>query len=239
MTDVNEFATTPISDTNRRTKLCRRIWLSVHRSESRRSPMILDGTDTVSYSLLNAQEAVLDRHNTGVVTLASASTMRQTPHTRSEFRPSARMQLNLPRLYLRHHRRVNEFATTAVVDNEPAADTVCRERDHRNRRWGRGVRDDLDGTDTVSYSLRNDAGGLFAIDASTGIVTVASGLDYETSTSHTIRVQALSTDGSSTFRDFTISVTEINEFDMTSITDVNGAVNVVAENSAIVLLLVV
>ena len=35
--------------------------------------------------------------------------------------------------------------------------------------------DDADGTDTVSYSLDDDAGGRFAIDANTGVVTVAGG----------------------------------------------------------------
>lgn len=44
----------------------------------------------------------------------------------------------------------------------------------------------------VTYSLTNNAGGRFAIDASSGVVTVANGslLDYETATSHTITVQA-------------------------------------------------
>ena len=38
----------------------------------------------------------------------------------------------------------------------------------------------------VTYSLTDDAGGRFAIDATTGVVTVANGtlLDFETATSH-------------------------------------------------------
>ena len=48
---------------------------------------------------------------------------------------------------------------------------------------------DADG-DTVTYSLDDDAGGLFTIDANTGEVTVAGNLDYETATSHTITVRA-------------------------------------------------
>ena len=43
--------------------------------------------------------------------------------------------------------------------------------------------DDADGTDTVSYSLDDDAGGRFAIDANTGVVTVAGGIDREAAAS--------------------------------------------------------
>ena len=52
---------------------------------------------------------------------------------------------------------------------------------------------DPDATDTISYSLSNDAGGAFTIDPTTGIVTVADSslLDYETATSETIDVTAL------------------------------------------------
>src|SRR5205823_1549955 len=44
----------------------------------------------------------------------------------------------------------------------------------------------------VIFSLTNDAGGRFAIDASTGVVTVANSalIDFETATSHTVAVQA-------------------------------------------------
>ena len=58
---------------------------------------------------------------------------------------------------------------------------------------------DADGTDVITYSLANDASGRFAIDATTGIVTVADStlLDREISASYNIIVQASSTDGSS------------------------------------------
>jgi len=69
---------------------------------------------------------------------------------------------------------------------------------------------DADG-DTVSYSLSNDAGGLFAIDPSTGVVTVNGNLDYETATEHTITVVATSADGSTSDKDFTIAVSDVND----------------------------
>src|SRR5262249_59931732 len=59
------------------------------------------------------------------------------------------------------------------------------------------------------YHLTDDAGGRFAIDPSTGIVTVADGslLNYESATSHNITVRA--SDGTliSSSRTFTIAVT--------------------------------
>ncbi|MDO9418471.1 T1SS-143 repeat domain-containing protein [Pararhizobium sp.] len=62
----------------------------------------------------------------------------------------------------------------------------------------------------VTYSLTNNPNGLFAINATTGVVTVAAALDYETATSHQITVQA--SDGSLTaFSQMTINVTDIVE----------------------------
>lgn len=67
------------------------------------------------------------------------------------------------------------------------------------------------GATITGFSLTNDAGGLFAIHASTGVVTVASTLDYETAPSHTITVLAVSSDGSSATQNFTIQVIDVVE----------------------------
>ena len=63
---------------------------------------------------------------------------------------------------------------------------------------------DPDGSDTVSYSLSNDAGGLFAIDAVSGVVTVAGSLDREAASSYDIEVTATSSDGSTSSQSYTI-----------------------------------
>ncbi|MDD9194513.1 cadherin domain-containing protein [Aliivibrio sp. S3MY1] len=86
---------------------------------------------------------------------------------------------------------------------------------------------DADG-DTVSYSLSDDANGLFVIDPVTGVVTVAGNLDHETAASHTITVVAISTDGSTSEKDFTIGVDDIDEIApdapaITNITDDSAA----------------
>src|SRR5262249_60665611 len=54
-------------------------------------------------------------------------------------------------------------------------------------------------TNTVSYALTNNAGGRFAINASTGVVTVAGAIDREVDgPSLSITVRATSADGPTT-----------------------------------------
>jgi serralysin len=63
----------------------------------------------------------------------------------------------------------------------------------------------------VTYSLTDNAGGRFAIDAVTGIVTVANGslINYANATSHNIGVKATSADGSFTRQTLTINVNNV------------------------------
>gem|GEM_PF-712768 len=72
---------------------------------------------------------------------------------------------------------------------------------------------DIDAGSTVSYSLLNDADGRFAIDSESGVITVADGtkLDYEADDLHLISVKATSSDGSSSTKNFAVSVNDINE----------------------------
>ena len=51
--------------------------------------------------------------------------------------------------------------------------------------------DAQDADSDVSYSLTDSSGGSFKIDSTTGVVTTDAVLDYETSPSHTITVEAL------------------------------------------------
>ena len=101
--------------------------------------------------------------------------------------------------------------------------------------WGsRPSPADADGSDTVTYSLSSNPGGLFQIDPATGVVTVAPGaaIDFETATSHTIEVTATSSDSSTSAQSFTIGVTDdTSEFTVTAITDTDVAADQVAENA--------
>ena len=93
--------------------------------------------------------------------------------------------------------------------------------------------DDPDGSDTVTYSLDDDAGGRFTIDANTGVVTVAGGIDREAAATYDITVRATSTDTSSTTRTFTIAVGDVDEFDTGAVTDSDAGANTVAEDAIV------
>ena len=68
-------------------------------------------------------------------------------------------------------------------------------------------------TNGITYALFDDAGGRFAIDAATGVVTVADGslLNREAATSHDITVRASSQDGSTADSSFTIAINDLND----------------------------
>ena len=84
---------------------------------------------------------------------------------------------------------------------------------------------DADATNnTITYTLDDDAGGRFAIDANTGVVTVAGGLDYETATSHDVTVRATSSDGSLRRPSRSRSMsTDVNELGVAAISDTDAA----------------
>src|SRR5690606_13903996 len=83
--------------------------------------------------------------------------------------------------------------------------------------------------------LVDDAGGRFAIDAATGVVTVADAslLDYETATRHTVTVQATSSDGSTSTQTFTVNLTDdTSEASVSPIVDSDGTGNTISESAA-------
>ncbi len=81
----------------------------------------------------------------------------------------------------------------------------------------------------MSYSLLNSAGGRFAINPTTGVVTVANGslLDREQAASYVITVQATSADGSSSQANFTINLGDVDEFDISPIGNVGSGVTTI------------
>ena len=91
---------------------------------------------------------------------------------------------------------VNEGAVGAVSDTDAAADAVDEDA-IVGTAVGVTARRPIRMRATPSaYSLDNDAGGRFAIDSNTGVVTVAGALDAETATSHSITIRATSSDTS-------------------------------------------
>jgi len=98
-----------------------------------------------------------------------------------------------------------------ISDNDAAANTVAENATNGTVVGITALGTDADAGTTVTYALTNDADGRFAIDASTGVITVADGskLDYESATSHTVTVQATSSDGSVETADFSIAVSNL------------------------------
>ncbi len=92
---------------------------------------------------------------------------------------------------------------------------------------------DADGTDIVTYSLDDDAGGRFTINASTGVITVNGSLDREIAPQYNITVRATSTDASTTTQTYTIQLGDVDEFNTTPVIDNDAAANTVAENATI------
>jgi len=84
---------------------------------------------------------------------------------------------------------------------------------------------------SVTYSLLNDADGLFSIDPVTGIVSVAGELDAETAGTHNIVVLATASDGETRTETFTIAVNDVDEGDVSPVTDIDASEDVIAENA--------
>ncbi len=71
-----------------------------------------------------------------------------------------------------------------------------------------------DASDTLAYSITSgNTDGLFAIDASAGMIRLASGksLDFESAQSHVLTVQVRDTDGKTDVARITVAVTDVNE----------------------------
>ncbi len=130
---------------------------------------------------------------------------------------------------------VNEFAASAIGDADSAANAIVENAGNGATVGITATAGDADATNSaITYSLDDDAGGRFAIDAATGIVSVANGslLDAETAAGHSILVRATSADGSFSTQMFTIGVNDANEFSVGPVTDSNVAANMVIENAA-------
>ncbi|MEZ5741257.1 MAG: cadherin domain-containing protein [Burkholderiaceae bacterium] len=125
----------------------------------------------------------------------------------------------------------DEGGVSAIADTDAAADQVSE-----NAVTGTPVgvtaraTDPDTATDTVTYSLSDNAGGRFQIDPGTGLVSVLDGglLDRESVASHGIVVRADSTDGTFATQSFTIAVSDQND---TAPVVTPGQTLTIAENS--------
>ena len=110
---------------------------------------------------------------------------------------------------------VNEFDVSTPVDTDSNANEVAENAVTGASAHITASASDADGTNNaVTYSMHSQScTGAFAIDSSTGAVTVAdsSVLDHETSTSCTITVHATSADTSVSATTFTVTITDADD----------------------------
>ncbi len=237
--DVNEFPVSAITDANGAVNAVNEnaangtvVGITAFASDADAT------TNTITYSLAaNAGGRFAINSTTGVVTVAngllldreSAASHNIIVRATSADLSSTTKQFTISVL------DVNEFPVSAITDSNGAVNAVNENAANGTVVGVTAFASDADATtNTVTYSLAANAGGRFAINSTTGVVTVANGLllDRESAASHNITVRATSADLSSTTKQFTISVLDVNEFPVSAITDANGAVNAVNENAA-------
>ena len=130
---------------------------------------------------------------------------------------------------------VDEFDVSPVVDNNAAANQVDENAATGTVVGVTAFASDADATtNTVSYSLTDSAGGLFAIDSVTGIVTVAGAIDRElVGASLTIEVTATSADGSTSSQSFVIAINDVDEGELNDFDEVANQPSAVIMTSGV------
>ena len=176
---------------------------------------------TVTYSLFDNAGGRFQIDAAGVVTVANASLLNyedNTSHTIT-VRASDPSGAFTDQTFTI---AVTDVAPTAAVDTDGAVGGSVSEGASNGDAVGiTASSTDVHGG-TVTYSLFDNAGGRFQIDAA-GVVTVANAslLNYEDNTSHTITVRASDPSGAFTDQTFTIAVTDVAP---TAPVDTDGAV---------------
>ena len=245
VTDIDEFdVTTPTdsdSDTNQIAENASSgatVGITASASDG-------DGTNnTVSYSFTNDSQTSADNlfsiaSDTGIVTLAAGASLDYETATSHELAIKATSSDGSTdsETFTVAVTDVDEFDVTTPTDSDSDANQITENASSGATVGITASASDGDGTNnTVSYSFDNDllTSGFFSIDASSGVVTLtnSNSLDYETGTSHDIIIKSSSSDGSTDSETFTVAVTDVDEFDVSSPTDSDSDANQIAENAS-------
>jgi VCBS repeat-containing protein len=108
---------------------------------------------------------------------------------------------------------ITDVAPTVPIDVNAAANTIAEGAANGSAVGITASSVDPNGP-AATYSLIDSAGGRFAVDANTGVVTVANGaaIDFETAVGHAYGITVQATAGAlSTTQNFSIAVTNVNE----------------------------
>src|SRR5204862_2879594 len=123
---------------------------------------------------------------------------------------------------------VNEFAVSTPADTNGAANAVDENVAIGTTVGVTAFASDADATtNAVSYAITGGTGAaLFAIGATSGVVTTAAAIDREAlGASKTIEVTATSADGSTAAQTFTITINDVNEFAVSTPADTKRGTN--------------
>ncbi len=235
--DLDEFDITAISDTNGGSNTVDEnaatgtvVGITAFASDSDAT------TNAITYTLDdNAGGRFAIHGSTGVVTVADGSLLNYEVATSHGItvRATSADGSSVNESYTIALTDVNEFAVTAISDSDSNSNHVVENVSVGTVVGITAHATDADGTDSVTYSLDDDAGGLFAIDANTGVVTVAGAIDREVAASYDITIRATSTDSSTSTITRTITIGDVDEFDTSAVLDLAGAVNSVVENASL------
>jgi hypothetical protein len=176
--------------------------------------------DPLSGVVTVADSRLLDRESTASWTITALATSADGSATAQQFKI--------------HLDDVDEFDVGQVFDLNAAPGSILENSPGGTLVGITAFAIDLDVTNNaVTYSLSNSAGGRFAIDHVTGVVTVAEGalIDREEAASWTVTVVAAGQDGSSSSRDFVIALVDVDEFGVGVVSDRDAAPNRVVENA--------
>jgi hypothetical protein len=127
---------------------------------------------------------------------------------------------------------VTNVAPSAPTDSNAATNTIAEGAANGTAVGITAASTDPGGGPAPTYSLTDNAGGRFAINSTTGVVTVANGaaIDFETAVGNAYSITVQGTSGAlSTTQSFSIGVTDVGP---STPTDNNGAGNSVFEGAA-------
>jgi protocadherin Fat 4 len=193
--------------------------------------------NTITYSLQNSDGGrfAIDS-TTGVVTVAGAINREADGASRSiTVRATSSDGSYTDQIFSIAINDIDEFDVGSVTDTNATSNNVNENATVGTLVGITAAASDADSTNnTITYSLLNNDGGRFAIDSTTGVVTVASAINREVDgASRSITVRATSSDGSYTDQIFSITINDVDEFDVGSVTDTNATSNNVNENASV------
>jgi VCBS repeat-containing protein len=196
----------------------------------------VDAADALTFSLTDSAGGRFTIDNAGLITVANSILVdREAAASHSvNVRVTDLAGATSDKIFIIAINDIDEFDVGSITDINSTSNSV-----DENTSIGTLVGITAHATDadasnnTITYSLHDSNGGRFAIDAVTGVVTVAGALDREAgAASRNITIRATSTDGSHTDQIFSIIINDIDEFDVDSIIDANSDSNLVDENAS-------